>query len=307
IAWQQFFLAGLVERSRILDLPASIAKDLVANHGEPYAWWYGQIMAYIFRLQNSTRQLIEDFKRNKDYKHPIVAVHIRRTDKKREAAFHHVAEYMQHAEEFYSTLTLRGQSVQKRVFVATDDPSVITAIKSKFPAYKVISNQRSARVAFDLEARANSSALTGMLIDIHLLAESDYLVCTFSSGFCRVAYELMQARYAETGADATPKAVSLDNEYFFAFVPFPPRRTLYHNKRVFHNELEWTAPGALIEWHGEPAPSWEAIEKIYADGFNTGRLVGSRAISRNTIFPRFKTVRTYSVAQYGAFNDSRTQ
>ncbi|KAL1416775.1 hypothetical protein MTO96_027486 [Rhipicephalus appendiculatus] len=298
--------SGLKERSRILDLPASIAKDLVANHGEPYAWWYGQIMAYIFRLQNSTRQLIEDFKIKNDYKHPIVAMHIRRTDKKKEAGFHDVAEYMQHAEEFYSTLTLRGQSVQKRVFVATDDPTVITALKSKFPAYKVISNQLSAREAFDLKARAKSSALTGMLIDIHLLAESDYLVCAFSSGFCRVAYELMQARYAETGADATPKAVSVDIEYFYAYVPFPPRRTLYHNKRVFHNELEWTAPGVLIERPDEMAPLKEAKEKIYADGFNTGRLVGSRVNGNRMIFPRFKTVRTYSVAQYGAFNDSRT-
>ncbi|KAH7939647.1 hypothetical protein HPB52_015541 [Rhipicephalus sanguineus] len=267
--------SGLKERSRILDLPVTIAKDLVANHREPYAWWYGQIMAFILRLQNSTRKLIEDFKFNNHYKHPIVAIHIRRTDKKREAGFHDVAEYMQHAEEFYSTLALRGLSVQKRVFVAADDPRVITDIRLKFPAYEVISNQRSAREAFDMKARDKSSALTGMLIDIHLLAESDYLVCTFSSGFCRVAYELMQSRYAETGADATPKAVSVDVEYFYAFVPFPPRRTLYPNTRVFENELEWTAPGVLIERHDEVASATEAKEKIYADGFNTGRLVDS--------------------------------
>ncbi|KAH7987861.1 hypothetical protein HPB51_026517 [Rhipicephalus microplus] len=122
---------GLKTRSRMRDLPASFAKDLVANHGEPYAWWYGQILAYIFRLQNSTRKLIEDFKMKNDYKHPIVAIHIRRTDKKEEAAFHDVTEYMQHAEEFYSSLALRGQQVQKRVFIATDDPEVITEIIQK--------------------------------------------------------------------------------------------------------------------------------------------------------------------------------
>nr|XP_037273320.1 alpha-(1,6)-fucosyltransferase-like [Rhipicephalus microplus] len=237
---------GLKTRRRMRDLPASFAKDLVANHGEPYAWWYGQILAYIFRLQNSTREFIEDFKIKNDYKHPMVALHIRRTDKKKEAAFHDVAEYMQHAEEFYSSLALRGQPVQKRVFIATDDPEVITEIIQKFPEYKVISNRLSALEAFDLKARFHNSTLTSVLIDIYLLAESDYLVCTFSSGFCRLAYELMQARYAETGADATPKAVSLDIEYCYAYVPFPPRRTLYYNKRVFHNELEWTAPGVLI-------------------------------------------------------------
>ncbi|XP_075727343.1 uncharacterized protein LOC119165240 isoform X2 [Rhipicephalus microplus] len=295
----------LKERSQILDLPASITKDLVANHGGPYAWWYGQIMAYVFRLQNSTRELIEDFKMNHDYKHPIVALHIRRTDKKREAAFHDVAEYMQHAEEFYSSLALRGQPVQKRVFVSTDDPKVITEIIRKFPAYKVISNHLAALEAFDLQTRVNNSTLANVLIDIYLLAESDYLVCAFSSGFCRVAYELMQARYAETGADATHKAVSVDIEYFYAFVPFPPRRTLYCNKRVFHNELEWTLPGVLIERPDEFMPVREAKEKRYADGFNTGRRVGSRVDYNRMMFPRFKTVRTYSVAQYGAFNDSR--
>ncbi|KAH8032264.1 hypothetical protein HPB51_024041 [Rhipicephalus microplus] len=233
-------------------------------------------------------------------------MHIRRTDKKKEAGFHNVAEYMQHAEEFYSSLALKGQFVQKRVFVATDDPEVITALKSKFPEYKIISNGRSAREAFDLKARAKSTALTGLLIDIHLLAESDYLVCAFSSGFCRVAYELMQARYAETGADATPKAVSVDIEYFYAYVPFPPRRTLYYNKGVFHNELEWTAPGLPIEWTDKIMPISEAKKKIHADGFNAGRLAGSRVNRILTIFPRFKTVRTYSVVPYGAFNHSPT-
>ncbi|KAH6923555.1 hypothetical protein HPB50_002194 [Hyalomma asiaticum] len=298
--------SGTEERGRILELPSSIVKDLVANHGEPYAWWYGQIMAYILRLQTSTRTLIEDFKTKNGYKNPIVAMHIRRTDKKREAGFHDVAEYMQHAEEFYSNLTLTGAAVEKRVFVATDDPTVITAIKTRFPTFLVISNQHSANEAFDMNARAKSSALIGMLIDIHLLAESDYIVCAFSSGFCRVAYELMQARYAQSGKDATSKAVSVDVEYFYAYVPFPPRRTLYYNKRVFENELEWTSPGLLIERSDNKASLYEAKDKMYADGFNTGRPVGSAADGNRMILPRFKTARTYYVAHYGAFNDTRT-
>ncbi|XP_070383400.1 alpha-(1,6)-fucosyltransferase-like isoform X1 [Dermacentor albipictus] len=297
--------SSVEERSKILDLPASIVKDLVANHGDPYAWWYGQVTAYILRLQNSSRQLMEDFKKKNGYEHPIVAMHIRRTDKQREAAYHDVAEYMQHAEEFYSALALKGVAPKKRVFIATDDPTVISAIKSKFPSYLVISNQRSADEAFNLKSRTKSSALSGMLIDIHLLAESDYLVCGFSSGFCRVAYELMQARYAEAGADATGKAVSVDVEYFYAYVPFPPRRTLYHNERVFGNELQWRAPGALVERSDAKASLREAREKMYADGFNTGRLVGSKLDGNKMVFPRFKTVRTYSVAPYASLNQTR--
>lgn len=116
-------------RRRILDLPASIIRTLVANHAEPYAWWCGLIVSYILRLQNSTQQKIENFKKKIGYKRPIVSLHIRRTDKDSEAAHHNVNEYMHHAEEFYSALALGGETVEKRVFVATDEPSVIDEIK----------------------------------------------------------------------------------------------------------------------------------------------------------------------------------
>lgn len=301
------FDSGTKERSKILDLPASIVKLLVANHADPYAWWYGQIVSYIFRLQNTTRQAIENFKKKSGYKHPIVAMHIRRTDKKREAAYHDVREYMQHAEEFYNRLTLKGEAIQRRIFIATDEPAVIGEVKSKFPQYKVISNRQSASQAYDLKARTESSALNGMLTDIYLLAESDKLVCSFSSGFCRVAYELMQAQSAEAGLDATRKAVSVDVEYFYAYVPFPPRRTLYHNEDVFKNELHWSAPDVLLEKSGDFAALREARDKKYADGFNTGRIVGSSADGNRMVFPRFKTVQTYYVTQYAAFNNTRPE
>ncbi|KAK8772436.1 hypothetical protein V5799_024320 [Amblyomma americanum] len=238
---------GIKYRSKIIDLPASIVKILVANHADPYAWWYGQIVSYILRLQNTTRLAIEDFKKNSGYKHPIVG----------------------------------------------------------FPGYKVISNQKSARHAFDLKARRQSSALNGALTDIFLLAESDQLVCGLSSGFCRVAYELMQAWSAEAGIDATRKAVSVDIEFFYAFVPFPPRRTLYSNEGIFENELHWSSAGVLLEKSNDYPAIHEARHKKYADGFNTGRIVGSSADGNRMVFPRFKTVQTYSVAQYAAFNSTR--
>lgn len=295
------------ERGKILDMPSSIMTTLAANHADPYAWWYGQIMGYILRLQNSTLQAIEDFKKKSGYKNPIVAMHIRRTDKKREASYHDVAEYMQHAEDFFSRLELTGAVVQRRVFVATDEPSVIKEIKTKFSSYIVISNEHSAKEAFDMKARTKSSALTGMVMDIQLLAEADRLVCALSSGFCRIAYELMQARHSEVGLDATRKAVSVDVEYFYAYVPFPPRRTLYRNERVFTNELQWTAPGGLVERSGDFASQREAIDKKYADGFNTGRMVGSSVDGNRMVFPRFKTAQTYRVVQYKALNVSRIE
>ncbi len=45
--------------------------------------------------------------------------------------------------------------------------------------------------------RYSANSLIDLLADIVMLSESDFLVCTFSSQVCRVAYELMQAKYPD--------------------------------------------------------------------------------------------------------------
>ncbi|XP_077548821.1 alpha-(1,6)-fucosyltransferase-like [Haemaphysalis longicornis] len=295
---------GPQSRSKIIDMPSFIIKALAANHGDPYSWLYGQIIGYILRLQNSTRQRIEEFKKSR-YKHPIVAMHIRRTDKVFEGSRHDVNEYMQYAEHFYSKLELTDAAVQRRVFVATDEPSVVEEIQTMFPKYIVISNAPSAEQACDMIARNTSAALSNIVVDIHLLADADKLVCAHSSGFCRLAYELMQARHSEVGLDATRKAVSVDVEYYYAFVPFPPRRTLYRNERVFDNELQWLAPGVLVERDDDWAPGLEAMQR-HPDGFQVGGFMGSAGNSSRIVFPRFKTAQTYREARYQALDGSST-
>ena len=47
-------------------------------------------------------------------------------------------------------------------------------------------------------------------MDIYFLSRCDYLVCTFSSNLCRLAYELMQKHYA----DASWRFNSLDDVYY---------------------------------------------------------------------------------------------
>ncbi|EEC04309.1 hypothetical protein IscW_ISCW024155, partial [Ixodes scapularis] len=103
----------------------------VANHGSPFAWWYGQLMSYILRLQTTALKKISDFKTSSGYKHPIVGVHIRRTDKHTEAAFHDVQEYMVQVEDYYAELSLTRRVEKKRVFVATDEPRVVDEIRTK--------------------------------------------------------------------------------------------------------------------------------------------------------------------------------
>lgn len=61
-------------------------------------------------------------------------VHVRRTDKVgSEAAFHDITEYMKHVEDYYIIYQYQNPNVnfKKRVFLATDEPSVFTDARAK--------------------------------------------------------------------------------------------------------------------------------------------------------------------------------
>lgn len=282
---------GPEERGKILDMPSAIVGPLVANHGEPYAWWYGQCMAYILRLQNSTRRKIDEFKEKHDFKSPVVGIHIRRSDKRSEAAYHNKEQYMSYAEDFYMKLSLTAAVPKKRVFVATDCPEAIAQLKERFTDYTFITDKRSATVAERKKARSKKTALFDIVRDIYLLAESDVIVCAFSSGFCRVAYELMQSLHA----DASNRAISVDIDYFYAVVPFPPRRAIYGHQGRHSSELNFTA-GQLIEDPLHPYVKGKAT--TFPNGYQQGRVVGTH---KKGLYPTYKTCQTYRAVEYRAF------
>ncbi len=66
---------------------------------------------------------------------PIVAIHVRRGDKNREAHYQPVEAYMKYVEEYFELLEIKNQKKleEKRVYVATDDPNVLDECRLKFP------------------------------------------------------------------------------------------------------------------------------------------------------------------------------
>ena len=59
-------------------------------------------------------------------------VHVRRTDKVgTEAAFHSIDEYMSHVDDYYQALELTQPNIMRRVYLASDDPSVISDARKK--------------------------------------------------------------------------------------------------------------------------------------------------------------------------------
>ena len=61
------------------------------------------------------------------------SIQVRRTDKVgTEAAFHGIEEYMKHVDEWYDSYEMRHDVQKRRVFLASDDPSVLQDAKKKF-------------------------------------------------------------------------------------------------------------------------------------------------------------------------------
>ncbi|XP_031786080.1 alpha-(1,6)-fucosyltransferase isoform X2 [Nasonia vitripennis] len=248
-------------------VPADLAQRLSKMHGYPLVWWVGQVLKYLMRPNNNTKELLDNKRQKIKFSNPIVGVHIRRTDKVgTEAAFHDIEEYMIRVHQYFESLEKTPKI--KRIFLASDDPKVITAAKQRYVEYEIIADIDIAQTA-SVSRRYSNLSLQGIIIDIYFLSRCDYLVCTFSSQVCRVAYELMQTHFP----DAYNRFSSLDDIYYYGGQnPHPQIVTINHvPKREGEIELKINDE---IEVYGN---HW--------DGYSKGRNLRTGMIG---LFPSFK-------------------
>ena len=199
-------------------LPPAIPKDLadriIRLHGDPVVWWIGQFLKYILRPRKSTTRYLRNIEKQRNDQLPMVGLHIRRTDKlEKEAQFHSVEEYMEHVVQYFKILELKCTNCSsiKQVYISSDDPIAIVELKSKFPRYTFIGDESRAKSA-STSNRYSLDSLQKLVADIHMLSSSDFIVCTFSSNMCRLAYEIQQQRYA----DGSWRFKSLDDIWYYA-------------------------------------------------------------------------------------------
>ena len=63
----------------------------------------------------------------------VGSVHVRRTDKVgTEAAFHSLDEYMLYVAEYFDKLEMKRHVDVRRVYLASDDPTVLPEAKKKY-------------------------------------------------------------------------------------------------------------------------------------------------------------------------------
>lgn len=252
-----------------LAIPEDLAPRMTRLHGDPIVWWVGQFLKYLLKPRRSTQEVIDMGMDKLKFKKPIVGVHVRRTDKVgTEAAFHGIEEYMTHVEDYYLQQEINGTSITRRVFLASDDPRVIDEARKKYPTYEIIGDPDVARMAA-VSTRYTDSSLNGIVLDIHMLSLCDYLVCTFSSQVCRVAYEIMQTLYP----DASNRFKSLDDIYYYGGQNAHNREVVLGHKARNHDEIQMK-PGDLV---GVAGNHW--------DGFSKGKNTRTNQIG---LFPSFK-------------------
>ncbi|XP_050344252.1 alpha-(1,6)-fucosyltransferase [Nymphalis io] len=224
------FIDSISQKPKFLPLaiPSDLAHRIVRFNGDPSSWWIGQMLKYVLKPRAGMQKAINETIAKMNFKKPIVGVHIRRTDKVgTEAAFHHIDEYMLHVKDYYDQLELTQHVDKKRVYLATDDANVLEDARNKYPQFEFLGDPSIAKTAAT-HRRYTPLSLTGLLVDLHLLALCDYLVCTFSSQVGRVAYEMMQTNRV----DASDSFYSLDDIYYFGGQNAHDRRAVMaHNAR----------------------------------------------------------------------------
>ncbi|XP_063427780.1 alpha-(1,6)-fucosyltransferase-like [Mytilus trossulus] len=254
-----------------LAIPEDLAPRLTKLHGNPSVWWIGQIVKYLTRPQPHLQKDIESVNQRLKFSGPIVGVHVRRTDKVgTEAAFHGIDEYMKYVEEYYDLLETKQKVEKRKIFLASDDPSVATEARQKYPHYEIINDPDITQSA-GLNKRYTDESLRGIILDIHFLSLCDHLVCTFSSQVCRVAYEMMQTMYG----DASSKFKSLDDIFYFGGQNAHNEKVVERHVAQSHTEID-LEPGDLI---GIAGNHW--------DGFSKGL---NRRTGKTGLYPSYKTI-----------------
>lgn len=207
----------------------------------------------------------------------ISRLHIRRTDKSSEAAFHNIEEYMPHVEEFYKIYELQHgmDNVERRIYLASDEPKVFAEAKQKYPSYRFINDDRNAQKA-SLSKRYTPDSAKGVVLDIYFLSQCDFVVCTFSSQICRLVYELMQTRYS----DGSWRFKSLDDVYFFGGQRPHNVLAVFDHSPLYSYEIEMKK-GDLIGLAGN---HW--------NGYSKGTNVRTK---RSGLFPSYKVINVVEI------------
>ncbi|VDO74904.1 unnamed protein product [Heligmosomoides polygyrus] len=219
---------------------------------------------------------------------PVVGVHVHRKVESMNTSHYSIEEYMEWAEVYYQIQDrLQRRNVTRRVYVASDDPTVLPEIRNRYPRYQVLGNVRSTEDA-QSDNRYSQRSLRGLLADLSALSKCEFLICRFSSNFCRLAYELTQIRRGDSGRSFH----SLDDGYHFGSVHYRLR-----NDYVAVEKHTASMNGEISLRVGDLL----TVEEIHGDGFATG--VNTRTEEKGR-FPLFKVEEQWKTVDFPVLDEA---
>jgi glycoprotein 6-alpha-L-fucosyltransferase len=176
-----------------------------------------------------------------------------------------------------------GKKEEKRVYLATDDQTALNQAIETYPNYKFVSDNDVSKTAGELSSRYSEKGLYGVVLDVVMLSECDYIVCTLSSQVCRLAYELMQAHHV----DASRLVYSLDDVYYFGGQQEHVLRAIHRKTENGGGNMDF-AKGDLIKIAGN-----------HLNGFSLGNRQGGHV--RHELFPSYKAEEEIRVANFPTY------
>ncbi|KAL3097878.1 hypothetical protein niasHS_000613 [Heterodera schachtii] len=270
---------GLSSRPPHLPLafPAQFANVLLTHHSNPPVFFLGQFVAFLMRKNERTNKFVEEAMRRIPFElGPVVGLQIRRTDKVgTEAAFHH--------------FSFLGLPLKKRIFIATDDKTVIEEARTEWAkkGFEIWANDESAEAALPSN-RYSDRSLLGVIADVHILAHCSYIVCTFSSQVCRLSYELMQALHG----DAAERVHSLDDIFYFGGQLAHEWEAIGEFSPKTDEQIE-LKPGDVI---GVAGNHW--------NGFSKGT---NRRTRRSGLFPSYLAREKWRIVDFAIFDQRQNK
>lgn len=286
-------------RRSIFILPSDIANELSAHLRHPYIWWIGRFVKYLLRpSQQQQQQMADKVEKKTPFEH--LAIHIRRGDKILfEADYHAIDEYMKIIIEHIKKDNHHHHHHPVRnpiIFISTDDPHAIEELERKYGKRFQFIHSGSSIIASS-STRDRIGAIRSIQIDLHSLSNAKFLVCTFSSGFCRLATELMSS---SCNCDTYNRVFSLDVAFFYAYVTHPPRIALYDENDGVINETghanEYLAfhQGSFLIERFDRSSIYDVKGRTYYDGVRIGRHLQSNT-KRGNPYISWKTMPTIHV------------
>lgn len=129
----------------------------------------------------------------------------------------------------------------------------------------------------------------GLLVDLTILSEAEYVVCTHSSNVCRLVYEFMQAQ--NRPEDAYFRIKSLDNEYFATNFNVMTKVAIKDHKSLNNKEIDLKI-GHIIYIFSEQHYKNKNVGNLW-NGYTKGKNIQTNKVG---LFPSFK-VSNYFVCE----------